>query len=488
MAGELTIFKNGSLPSTKFAGANLPTQRLDDGVSAGFPRVSYKGSKWGIRYQGAYTPIQVRMPDNTMMQSPYLDVVVLKASGHPNKAWYAGPYQEGETITPPDCWSSDGAKPDAGSPKPQSRTCVGCMHNVWGSKINRDTGQATRGKACMDSKRLAVVPVGDIENQMYGGPMMLSVPPSSLKRLGPYQNLLQANGFHYAAVWTRITFDPESAYPLFNFDAIAALNDIQADQVLVMVNHPQIDRILDADQSSVEAWDESAQSVHAAINPNAPATAADAMAAVQAKASPKGEVVQFPGGTQPGTASQPAAKTEAEIRAEVVAELTAKAMANAAAAKPAAPPQTSADAGPIPPHLARTPAEATTLPPEQAPEPQAEQPDPPLAATVPALPAGMVLPPGMTPEMAKAFMAGITAQSPPKQRRQRTKPVSPTAGDSSQPAPVTGLAGAATPEPAGPVASFPVPQTAAPAPVSGPAAAGSDAAVAAIMGSINALI
>src|SRR5215471_10814231 len=148
MTGELTIFKQGGQVSTAFQGVHLPTQRLDDGVSAGFAKVSYKGSKWGIKYQGQYHPVQARMPDNTIIQSPFLDVVILRAAAHPSKAWYEGVYAEGDNA-PPDCWSTNGFKPDVGVPKQQCATCIGCQWNVWGSKVNRDTGEATRGKACM---------------------------------------------------------------------------------------------------------------------------------------------------------------------------------------------------------------------------------------------------------------------------------------------------------------------------------------------------
>lgn len=477
MTGELTIFKNGGVPSTKFKGADLPSQRLDDGVSAGFGRVSYKGSKWGIRYQGAYTPIQARMPDNTIIQSPFLDVVILRAAGHPNKAWYEGAYTEGDTSQPPDCWSSNGAIPDTGAPKKQSRTCVSCPHNVWGSKINRDTGQATRGKACMDSKRLAVVPVGDIENKMYGGPLMLSVPPSSLKRLGPYQNTLEANGLHYAEVWTRITFEPESAYPLFNFDAISALNDAQADQVLIMVKHPMIDRILDAEVITAEAWDDSAQSVHSAIGGAAAAGPVAAGPVPMGGPSPTGTSVTN-GASVPASGNQVAKGDDLAI--------------------PAALDRRPQAAGPQPQPVSAPPATAPSpnAPPAEQPdddgEPQAEQPDPPAQS---ALPAGVTLPPGMTPEMAAAFMAQFGATAAPaagpgatgapagraRARRSRTPPVSPATTDSAA---TKGLAGPALPQPVGPGA----PQAAGPV-ASGPApnGAGGDA-VSTIMSTIGKLV
>jgi hypothetical protein len=84
MSGDLTIFRNGGAPSTAFKGVHLPTQRLDDGVSAGFAKMSYKGSKWGIKYQGQYVPVQARMPDGSIIQSPFLDVVILRSAGHPS--------------------------------------------------------------------------------------------------------------------------------------------------------------------------------------------------------------------------------------------------------------------------------------------------------------------------------------------------------------------------------------------------------------------
>lgn len=266
----LTIFRNGGAVqvSNKFQGVQLPTTRLDEGVGAGFARCTYKGSKWGIKYQGETKPILYPMPDGSVIPSPYLDIVILKASSHSSKAWYEGAYQEGN-MGPPDCWSTNGVVPDQASPKRQSRQCVSCPHNLWGSKINRDTGQATRGKACMDMKRLAVVPVGDIENKGMGGPIMLSVPPSSLKRLGPYQGMLEANGVNYCQVWTRVSFLAGQAYPVFDFDAKAALNDVQAEQVVAMLEHPLIDRILDLELEQTEAWDESAQDVHRNIKPPA---------------------------------------------------------------------------------------------------------------------------------------------------------------------------------------------------------------------------
>ena len=230
MVNDLTILRNGALPSTAFKDANLPKTRLDEGTAGSpFARVSYKAGKWAVKFQGKFDPAS-RIVDGRREQNPNLDIVILKAANHPSKAWYEAAYNPEAEQTGPDCYSSLGMKPDLpGSRKPQHDTCLLCPHNAWGSKVDRTTGEARKGKDCMDFKKLAVVPVGDIENKIYGGPMLLQIPASSLRNLGPYQNLLEANGFHYAQVHTRVTFsgDEDISYPLMEFDALAALDDVQ---------------------------------------------------------------------------------------------------------------------------------------------------------------------------------------------------------------------------------------------------------------------
>jgi len=233
----LTIFRNGQFQVSKlFDNAKLPTTGLDEGIGAGFARVVYKGGKWGIRYQGEYHPYEITLNNGQKVDSPYLDIVMLRSAAHSSKAWYEGAYTEGQ-MGPPDCYSSNGVVPDPASAKPQSRNCAQCEHNKFGSKINAQTGEAMKGKACMDMKRVAVVPVGDIENVSLGGPMMLSVPPSSLKRLVGYQNQLRGMGVNYATVWTRVSFVKQTngqpmSYPLMDFDAMSGFNDEQADKIL----------------------------------------------------------------------------------------------------------------------------------------------------------------------------------------------------------------------------------------------------------------
>ena len=239
MANELTIFKTGAIaPSSVYRDINLPTARLDDGTGgAPFARVAFKGKDWTIKHGSKIIPVE-RLIDGRREKNPNLDVVILSAANHPSRRWYKTGYQDGNNNAP-DCYSTGGFKPDTNAADKQDggRGCLLCPHSGWGSK------EGSKGKACSEYKNLAVVPVGDIENKVNGGPMLLAVPPNSLKPLAQYQMQLGANSLHYAQVHTRITFG-ESLFQ-FDFDAMAALDDVQATQVGRMLNHPLIPRILD---------------------------------------------------------------------------------------------------------------------------------------------------------------------------------------------------------------------------------------------------
>jgi hypothetical protein len=268
---ELTIFKSGQLNRSKlFDQVKGGQNTLSAGVGAGFARVSYKGGKWGIRYQGETRMLRryKQAPTGQWVDDgaeDNLDCVIVAAAEHPSKYWYKDQYDPRQEVSkPPDCWSSNGVAPDSGvkflpegrdKGGRQSDTCVSCPHNGWGSAKAGPDGKARRGKACTDHKRLVVVPVGDIENKAYGGPMMLQVPPTSLKFLAPYENKLAHAGFRFFEVWSRIFFAQDSEFPLLSFDAVAPLNDEQGALVIKMMNDPLVDRILTTDIAAVEGYD-----------------------------------------------------------------------------------------------------------------------------------------------------------------------------------------------------------------------------------------
>jgi hypothetical protein len=123
---------------------------------------------------------------------------------------------------------------------------------VSGSRID-ENGQA-RGKACRDNKRAAVVPLGDLWNESLGGPMLLRIPAASLNDFATYGNALTSQGLQYFAVATKISFDPEQAYPKFVFQGTRVLTDEEADIVIQHLNNKeQLDRIIAEDTSDLGA-------------------------------------------------------------------------------------------------------------------------------------------------------------------------------------------------------------------------------------------
>lgn len=149
-----------------------------------------------------------------------MDVVIVRAAEHTSRSYYAGSYVEGSTALP-DCWSTDGNKPDAQVSSPQASACALCPMNAAGS------GQGT-SKACRYSRRLAVLLGNDIENSdVY----QLTLPAQSIfgkgesgkMPLGQYAKFIGGHGLSVSSVVTEIRFDTSSATPKLTFRAVRPL-------------------------------------------------------------------------------------------------------------------------------------------------------------------------------------------------------------------------------------------------------------------------
>lgn len=273
--------------SSVFSGAQVQDD-LGAGVVTGYGVIGYKGKVWSTRYQGVETPL---MRDDGDGPRGSIEVVIIKASSFIAKRYYANGFTDDAKLAP-DCQSVDGVKPDASVINKQSATCAACPQNAWGARIT-ESGKA--GKACSDSKRVAVVPMNDIANELLGGPMLLNVPAASLKDLKGYGEKLAALGYPYFAVATRIAFDPSQAYPKFTFGAIRPLDDAEAREILRLRDDPRVARIIsEASEGTAPAVAPPTESVFeqppAAKAPEpapAPAPAAAPKAAAPKKAAPK---------------------------------------------------------------------------------------------------------------------------------------------------------------------------------------------------------
>jgi len=256
------------------AGAAIDNQDLYNNVGESFPTLSIRSGKFFLRYQGTEQPILNPMGQLT----PYIDVTIVKAGSNIVKTWYVKGYQQGDREAP-DCFSNDGKAPDPDAPNTpvDPRTgakvqfCGTCPNNVWGSAPARPDGKGgfitTNAKACAD-RRNVIVLLRDATP--LGGeiiPVLLRLPPTSLKPMADYGRHLENAGYPYQAVLTRLSFATENykgkdvGYPLLKFeiaqDQMRGENGIlsQSDFAFVkkMETDPRVERMLRAKQDGVNA-------------------------------------------------------------------------------------------------------------------------------------------------------------------------------------------------------------------------------------------
>ena len=232
-------FETGAVPAHIAARfGDTANTDLSNGVGAGgFPIISYKGKVWHV-VEGE-TRTLVAHEDGEPKSS--IEVVVLKSNPHLSKIYYKGGYEEG-TNAKPTCFSNNGASPDPGAQEPQSTTCAACPHNAWGSRVSE---AGSKGKACSDSRRLAVAPVSDLER-----PMLLRVPAGSLKDLTAYADMLNRRKAPYNALVTKISFDHTVAHQKFVFKPTRWLTDSEAGQVQEVLAKDTVNVITGVDTTS----------------------------------------------------------------------------------------------------------------------------------------------------------------------------------------------------------------------------------------------
>ncbi len=287
MGTELALPKSFGPLSSIFAGQHASNDELGQGIASSYGIVGYRGKVWSIKFQGKETQL---MRDDGDGPRGSIEVVIVKAASAISKIFYANGYQDGSNA-PPDCWSTNGMTPDAAAQNKQNATCAGCPMNAWGSRV---TEAGKQGKACSDSRRIAVIPVNDMANEMFGGPMLLRIPAASLKDLKAYGDLLNSYHYPYYACATRISFDPKEAYPKFVFSAIRPLTDDEAKYVLELRDDKRVGNILNEAQE-LSAPRQEVASIPASPFEQAPAPASSAMARpAMATSAPSAKVTTKP--------------------------------------------------------------------------------------------------------------------------------------------------------------------------------------------------
>lgn len=129
--------------------------------------------------------------------------------------FYDGPYDPNNPA-PPGCFAVGPEPttlvPTSNSPNRQSETCAGCPNNQFGS--------AGKGKACKNTRLLAIKALDDPEDALY----VLSVPPTSIKAFDGYVHTLAGKlRLPPVGVVTRISLDKRETFFSPRFEVVRPL-------------------------------------------------------------------------------------------------------------------------------------------------------------------------------------------------------------------------------------------------------------------------
>lgn len=217
MSNELSMLK-GNLPAHLRGTLDATTKALmgSGGGGANIKRISIKGSVFRMMVDGK----EVAKNEDRAM-----NVIIVAAAEHNTRTYYEGTFVEGQGNKAPDCFSNNGASPDAKSSNPQSKSCKDCPQNIENSH------SSGRGRACRFSRKLAVV----LENDQKGDIFQLTLPAQSIfgkaengkMPLEAYVRLLGVNGVSVTGVVTEMRFDTDSATPKLAFKAVNYLDEEQ---------------------------------------------------------------------------------------------------------------------------------------------------------------------------------------------------------------------------------------------------------------------
>lgn len=235
--GNITKFdENMKLPAHLQALADKTAmEEWGSGQVSGFPVLSVKGKVFHI-VRGDDAELITR-PDDPDEAATSLELVILKTHKGVARIYYEEKYEEGSQDKPT-CYSNDGITPEDDAEEKQAKQCKVCPHSQWGSRIT-DSGK--KGKACSEVKRLAVAEPGYEDD-----PMLLRVPPTSLRNWDDYLRKLAKKGFNPSMLMTKVGFDATVSHQLLTFKPTGFLDAESAQRVAEMQDNEVVEAIIGA--------------------------------------------------------------------------------------------------------------------------------------------------------------------------------------------------------------------------------------------------
>lgn len=230
MSTQLIPFDSAKLPVKAKAIAN-PFSAV--AAVGGFPALSVKGSKFHV-IRGDTRETLMRDVDGEKVPATSIEVVILDVNPNKSFTFFKEGFKEGSSAGPV-CFSNNAKNPDPNAKEPQAKSCESCPHRVWGSKVY-DNGK--KGRACEESVRMAVAPLGQVNDAM-----LLRIKGGSFTSLREFGEYIGKRGKNFYEVATKISFDHEAAYPLFVFkpigilppNTLAEVEDVRAMEVVKQI-------------------------------------------------------------------------------------------------------------------------------------------------------------------------------------------------------------------------------------------------------------
>ena len=178
------------------------TKALVGGGDSQTKRIALGANKFVLKVNGT---------EISKTNSPKLEVVIVNASKHISRTFYAKAWDPKGDSAPPDCWSNDGEKPDASIAEPQHSSCIGCSQDINGS------GQGST-KACRKNRRIAVALASDLGGDVYQMTLQSKSifydmkDPGDLEHMpfNQYAKYVGTQGYNLNTLVTEMRFDEDS--------------------------------------------------------------------------------------------------------------------------------------------------------------------------------------------------------------------------------------------------------------------------------------
>jgi len=175
-----------------------------------------------------------------------LNAIVVSASPKVGRIFYAKQWTPDAEPTAPDCFSNDGAAPDAGAQNPQAARCDACPQNIKGSGMGNS-------KSCRYSRRLALVLEEDFGTSLEGEVYQMNLASKSLFGEGSgdnthtfenYSKYLANNGKSLDYVVTQISFNEDNDNQSVLFTPARFINKNEFGVTSVVAQKPEVQKMV----------------------------------------------------------------------------------------------------------------------------------------------------------------------------------------------------------------------------------------------------